>query len=137
MKISERGKMDFVKRLAGVIIWVMILGGIHTEAQGQTLSSRTLIVGTKEVPPFAMKNSEGTWTGVSIDLWRQIATELNLPFEFRELDLQSLLDGVADGTLDVAVAALSITAEREKICDFSHPLALPLPQSTEPPGLLF
>jgi ABC-type amino acid transport substrate-binding protein len=113
--------MDFVKRLAGVIIWVMILGGIHTEAQGQTLSSRTLIVGTKEVPPFAMKNSEGIWTGVSIDLWRQIATELNLPFEFRELDLQSLLDGVADGTLDVAVAALSITAEREKICDFSHP----------------
>jgi ABC-type amino acid transport substrate-binding protein len=132
MKISERGKMDFVKRLAGVIIWVMILGGIHTEAQGQTLSSRTLIVGTKEVPPFAMKNSEGTWTGVSIDLWRQIATELNLPFEFRELDLQSLLDGVADGTLDVAVAALSITAERA-----SPALALPLPQSTEPPGLLF
>ena len=113
--------MGFIKRLAGVITLLMILGGIHTEAQGQTLSSRTLIVGTKEVPPFAMKNSEGTWTGISIDLWRQIATELNLPFEFRELDLKGLLDGVADGSLDVAVAALSITAEREEICDFSHP----------------
>jgi polar amino acid transport system substrate-binding protein len=113
--------MDFVKRLAGVIIWVMIFGGIHTDAQGQTLSGRTLIVGTKEVPPFAMKNSEGTWTGVSIDLWRQIAAELKRPFEFRERDLQGLLDGVADGSLDVAVAALSITAKREEICDFSHP----------------
>jgi polar amino acid transport system substrate-binding protein len=113
--------MDFVKRLAGVIIWVMIFGGIHTDAQGQTLSCRTLIVGTKEVPPFAMKNSEGTWTGVSIDLWRQIAAELKRPFEFRERDLQGLLDGVADGSLDVAVAALSITTKREEICDFSHP----------------
>ena len=62
----------------------MILAGIPIEAQGQTLSSRTLIVGTREVPPFAMKNSEGTWTGVSIDLWRQIAAALNLPFEFQE-----------------------------------------------------
>ena len=113
--------MDFVKRLAGVIVSVMILAGISIEAQGQTIPSRTLIVGTKEVPPFAMKNSEGTWTGVSIDLWRQIAAELNLPFEFQERDLQGLLDGVADGSLDVAVAALSITAEREQICDFSHP----------------
>ena len=68
-----------------------------------------------------MKNSEGTWTGVSIDLWRQIAAALNLPFEFQERDLQDLLGGVADGSLDVAVAALSITAEHEQICDFSHP----------------
>jgi ABC-type amino acid transport substrate-binding protein len=119
--ISDRDKMDFVKRLAGVMTLLMILAAIYTEAQGQTKAGRTLIVGTKEVPPFAMKNSEGTWTGVSIDLWQQIASELSLSFEFRELDLQSLIDGVADGSLDVAVAALSITAEREEICDFSHP----------------
>jgi polar amino acid transport system substrate-binding protein len=113
--------MDFAKRMAGIIALVMILGGNCIEAQGGTLPGRTLIVGTAEAPPFAMKNREGTWSGVSVDLWRQIAIELNLPFEFRELDLQGLLGGVADGSLDAAVAALSITAEREKICDFSHP----------------
>ncbi len=113
--------MGFVKRLVVVILPVMILTVSYTAAQGQTQAGRTLIVGTKEVPPFAMKNSDGTWTGVSIDLWRQIAGELNLPFEFQERDLQGLLDGVADGSLDIAVAALSITAEREEICDFSHP----------------
>jgi ABC-type amino acid transport substrate-binding protein len=97
--------MDFTKRLILVIILVMIIGGIHTEAQGQTKSGQTLIVGTKAVPPFAMRNSEGAW----------------IPFEFRELELQDLFDGVADGSLDIAVAALSITAGREEICDFSHP----------------
>jgi polar amino acid transport system substrate-binding protein len=93
----------------------MILAGISIEAQGQIMPSRTLIVGTREGPHFAMKNNEGTWTGFSIDLWRQIAAALNLPFEFRELDLQGLLDGVADGSLDIAVAAMSITAKREEI----------------------
>ena len=80
--------MGFVKRQTGRIILLLIIGGFCSAAQGQTLSGRMLIVGTKEVPPFAMKNREGTWTGVSIDLWRQIAGELNLPFEFRERDLK-------------------------------------------------
>ena len=75
--------MHFVKRLIGLMTLLIILGAICTAAQGQTLSGRTLIVGTQEVPPFAMKNNEGTWTGVSIDLWRQIAAELSLPFELR------------------------------------------------------
>ena len=113
--------MGFVRRLVVVIIPVMIFTGSYSAAQGQTQAGRALVVGTKEVPPFAMKNKEGTWTGISIELWRQIAGELNLPFEFRERDLMGLLDGVADGSLDVAVAAISITARREEICDFSHP----------------
>ena len=33
--------------------------------------NRELVVGTKEAPPFAMKAPDGSWTGLSIDLWRQ------------------------------------------------------------------
>ena len=46
---------------------------------------KKLTVGTREAPPFSMKDNDGRWTGISIDLWRQIATELNLNYEFREL----------------------------------------------------
>jgi ABC-type amino acid transport substrate-binding protein len=92
------------------------------DVTGQQNSSPTqsLIVGTKEAPPFSMKTSDGQWTGLSIDLWRQIAAELNLQFEFRELALKQLLEGVTDGSLDVSVAALTITPEREKNFDFTH-----------------
>ena len=100
-----------------VLITLCVSGG---EAQERLVSGRTLIVGTKEAPPFAMK-TDGTWTGISIDLWHQIADELGLKFEFRESDLQGLLDGVAKGSFDLAVAALTITSEREKRFDFSHP----------------
>jgi ABC-type amino acid transport substrate-binding protein len=82
--------------------------------------ARKLVVGTKEAPPFAMKSSEGVWTGISIDLWRQITSELNLTFEFRESDLKGILEGVANRSLDAGVAALTITPERENMLDFSH-----------------
>ena len=37
--------MDFLKRLAGIMTLLMLLGAICTAAQGQTLSGRALIVG--------------------------------------------------------------------------------------------
>jgi ABC-type amino acid transport substrate-binding protein len=68
-----------------------------------------------------MKQTDGSWDGISIELWRAIANDLNLDFELQERDLQGLLAGVQDGSLDLAVAALTVTAKREELFDFSHP----------------
>ena len=46
---------------------------------------------------------------------------MELEFEFQEHDMKSLLNGMVDGSLDVAVAALTITQDREGSFDFSHP----------------
>ena len=113
--------MGLLRRLMMGSILLMSLCVSGIEAGEHALSERTLIVGTKEAPPFAMKTREGIWAGIGIDLWRQIAAELGLKFELRELDLKSLLGGVANGSLDVAVAALTITSERENVLDFTHP----------------
>jgi ABC-type amino acid transport substrate-binding protein len=114
-------KMLLTKRNLLALTVLMAFTAISIQAQGQTPPSRTLIVGTKEAPPFAMKNPKGNWTGISIDLWDKIATELDIPFTFKEMDLRGLLDGVANGSLDAAVAALTVTKEREQLFDFSHP----------------
>jgi ABC-type amino acid transport substrate-binding protein len=111
--------MVSIKRLLVFMLTAVVAAGM-ARAQDEPPVSRKLIVGTKEAPPFAMKSSDGVWTGISIDLWRQIASEMNLTFEFRELDLKGLLDGVANGSLDAGVAALTITPAREKMLDFSH-----------------
>jgi len=79
-------------------------------------------VGTKHAPPFAIKNDDGTWSGVSIDLWREVAAELDLKYELKEYDLVGLLNATKEGSIDVAVAALTVTAKREEGMDFTHPL---------------
>ncbi len=85
------------------------------------LASRHLRIGTLHSPPFIIKNFDGTWSGLSVDLWRAIATELKFTYEFQEKTIQGLLDGVRDGELDAVAAALTITENRELVMDFTHP----------------
>jgi polar amino acid transport system substrate-binding protein len=81
---------------------------------------RTLIIATKDAPPFSFKRPDGSWTGISIELWRGIANELGYQYELRETDLASLVDGIEDGRFDASVAALTITPDREARIDFTH-----------------
>jgi len=80
-----------------------------------------LLVGTKVAPPFSLQGPDGTWRGLSIELWEAAAAELDVAYAYRELPLEELLAGVEEGSLDVAVAALTINPEREARLDFSHP----------------
>ncbi len=83
--------------------------------------TRELVIGTKVAPPFAMKTEDGTWRGISIDLWRRIADQTHLRYRFQETTLKGLTDGVAEGQLDAAVAALTVTGPRQRIVDFTQP----------------
>ncbi len=80
-----------------------------------------LIVGTKAMPPFVVHEPDGRWSGTSIELWREIADELDLRYELQERGLDDLFRGLEDSSLDLAVAAVTVTAEREQRVDFSHP----------------
>jgi polar amino acid transport system substrate-binding protein len=86
------------------------------------IPDKELVVGTKEAPPFAMKQADGSWHGISIDLWRRIADRLHLRYRFSEQPtVQALVQETADGSLDAAIAALTVTAARERVVDFTHP----------------
>ncbi len=101
-------------------IFVLAMTTLCVSAFGETPAD-PLRVGTREAPPFAMKTETGDWTGLAIDLWREIAADLGVDFTFQEVSLPEMVDGVAAGRLDAGVAALTITAERERRVDFTHP----------------
>ncbi len=85
------------------------------------IPNKKLVVGLAVGPPFNIRNADGTWTGISVELWRQIASELGLNFEIRETDLSGYFAGLAEGWLDIAVGPLTITERREEVCDFTQP----------------
>ncbi|MBC8044951.1 MAG: transporter substrate-binding domain-containing protein [Rhizobacter sp.] len=86
------------------------------------LLKRKLIIGTIHAPPFVIRSADSTsWSGLSIDLWREIASDLGIAYEFRGATLTGLSDGLAEGELDAVVAAMTINPEREKRFDFTHP----------------
>lgn len=87
----------------------------------------TLVVATRQVPPFAMLSPAGQWEGISIDLLREVKVELerqsghSIELEYRSMTLTDMLDAVEANEVDIAVAALTVNFEREKRMDFTHP----------------
>lgn len=84
--------------------------------------TESLVVGAKQAAPFAIKLEDGTWTGISVELWRQVAAELGVTYQIVEHDLEGLLAAVREGKIDVGLGALTITAAREAEMDFTHPM---------------
>jgi polar amino acid transport system substrate-binding protein len=79
-----------------------------------------LIVGIWSAPPFNIRQADGSWTGISVDLWREIAADLKTDFEFKEIRVDQRFGALMNGWIDVCVGPTTITAEREEMIDFTH-----------------
>ncbi len=121
-----------IVKFIGRPIWLFVLmaglvmaGTIATQAayadSSNVQTSPPIKVATKEIEPFVIIAGDRL-SGFSIELWEEIAREAGLEFEYVEVvGVQDQLDAVLDGEVDLAIAAISITSEREDILDFSHP----------------
>ncbi len=83
--------------------------------------AQEMIVATKQAPPFAFKDPGGEWTGIAIDLFADLADELDLSYRLEETTLEGMIEGVADGRYGASVGALTITEAREERVDFTYP----------------
>lgn len=80
-----------------------------------------LTVAAVSAPPFVMQGPDGTWSGLSVGLWKAVADDLHMPFRLVPADLKTALAGVVAGRFDAAIGALSVTPGREQRLDFTHP----------------
>jgi polar amino acid transport system substrate-binding protein len=79
-----------------------------------------LIVGIYSAPPFNIRQPDGSWAGIAVDLWKEIASDLNVDFEFKEITVATRFEGLMNGWFDVCIGPITITAEREEQIDFTH-----------------
>jgi polar amino acid transport system substrate-binding protein len=98
-------------------VWLMLIASAIAACAQQPL-----IVATRVLPPFVVKEG-ADYTGFSIELWKAIALELQREFTLKEVgNVKELLDAIQAGQGDAAIAAISITSEREERFDFSQPM---------------
>jgi len=89
------------------------------------LAEEALRVAVKDAPPFVIvKGGSRAPSGFSVDLVREIAKRMvpkrKVVFEVQP-NLDAQLSSVEKGTVDMGIAATTITSERERKLDFSHP----------------
>lgn len=80
-----------------------------------------LTVGT--APGFAPFESyvDGTLQGIDIDIANMIAKDLQLKVEFKTIKYDKILDAVINKEIDIAISAIDITSDKEKLVSFSSP----------------
>ncbi|RUO23964.1 ABC transporter substrate-binding protein [Aliidiomarina minuta] len=101
------------------------------------LPEETLQVAVRIGAPFVIERPDGSYAGITIELWERIASQLDLDFAYQPAGLESLLSGMRDMEYDVGLGPLTVTAERERFLDFSQPfhnagLAIALRQQDTP-----
>ncbi|MCB1201687.1 MAG: transporter substrate-binding domain-containing protein [Leptospiraceae bacterium] len=94
----------------------MQIPSLHAKERLQTIK-----IGTRLTAPFFFKNEQGEYTGISYDFLKLISRKLNIEFTIHEFTLNGLLEAVEKREVDLGVAALTMSSEREMHIDFSHP----------------
>lgn len=84
--------------------------------------SQSVTVAVHTLEPFVVRTSSGELTGFSIDLWNEVAQRLGWTTDYIETDnVRGQLETITEGRSDVAIGAISLTADREQLFDFSQP----------------
>ncbi len=106
--------------VAGAAAAVFAAHPVHA-LQRQQQPDRPLRVVTKPLRPFVMKEGDEL-TGYSVELWDQVARDRGWTYEWVEVEtVTQQLEAVQNGSADVAIAGISMTPERERQVDFTHP----------------
>ncbi|MDO9543119.1 MAG: transporter substrate-binding domain-containing protein, partial [Kiritimatiellia bacterium] len=108
--------MNNFKR-TGVLILMPIL---LLTAAAAVYSAPAIKVGIAPSPPFAMKNLNGEWEGISIDLWKAVTEKLGLASEYQECDYAELVQKLSAGALDAGLGRLSALELHNPSIDFTH-----------------
>jgi polar amino acid transport system substrate-binding protein len=99
-----------------VFVLCALILGLANEVKSE---EKILTVAVEITAPCVM-HYNGTYTGFDIELWEEIAQELELAFAYNETDLKGIFTDLVEGSADVAFSCITVTGAREKIVDFSH-----------------
>jgi polar amino acid transport system substrate-binding protein len=115
----RRGCNGWLSRaiVGGLLVLLVTIGGMTP------VWAAPLKVATRMIPPFVQQDDKQELTGFSVNLWQKIAQQTQQEYQFQTYNsLPEMLNAVKNGQADAAIAAISITSEREKQFDFSYPM---------------
>ncbi len=88
-----------------------------------TVSAETLrVVTDPSFVPFEMMDQEtGEMIGFDMEIIREVADRAGFEIDLNTMDFNGIIPALQTGNVDIAIAGITITEEREEIVDFSAP----------------
>ena len=112
-----------LRALGMVALLVMMIGALPGLTPSAGAADPIVVtVATHNLEPFVMTR-DGIKSGFTIELLQAVAERENVTLEYVDVaNVTEQLQAVAEGRVDAAATAISITAERTKDYDFSQPI---------------
>ena len=121
-KFLSDSPSNLIITMALVVLTLTFASAAFT-AEDKERSTTPLTVAVAECPPFVIFEN-GHYSGLAVFLWERVGSELGLDWRYVEFSLGDLLKSISDKDQidfpDVGVSCASVTAERERLIDFSH-----------------
>lgn len=98
----------------------LILGGffVSNNVNAQTVVK---IASDNSYAPFEFQNSDKKWTGIDVDIIKEVATINDWKLEITYPGFDAAINNLKAGNVDGVIAGMSITDERKQSFDFSTP----------------
>ena len=125
-----------MKKIIAIILAAMMIvscfaacGNQAESPKAATLDSvkqagKLTIATSPDFPPFEELNTDGSVTGIEIDILNLICEKLGVTLDIQQMDFDSVLPGVQAAKYDVGVSGISVTPAREKNVKFTDPYCL-------------
>ena len=83
------------------------------KVMNRILARGTLVVGTTgHFPPFSVKDKEGKYIGLDMDLARAMASAMGVKMEVKRYDMADLIEAVRKNKVDMALSGITMTFKR-------------------------
>ncbi|WP_304224181.1 transporter substrate-binding domain-containing protein [Gracilinema caldarium] len=93
------------------------------DALNKIQKAKTLIIGTSaDYPPYefhVLKDGKDLIVGFDIAIAQEIAKDLGVKLEIKDMQFDGLLAALQAGTIDIVISGMTPTEERKKSVDFS------------------
>jgi polar amino acid transport system substrate-binding protein len=96
---------------------IAVILGCSLVARADAPPPISVVVRAGGEPPFTIKQADGTWSGIGVELIRQVATELGTTIVVREAPVEQLTSGTAP---DDVVAVLNVSEKMNARFDLTH-----------------
>ena len=123
--MSLRGRLSPVGAVAALATIAVLVTGCSsapTTLLAKVTAAGKIVVSTDaNYAPQSLQNKDGTFEGFDIDVATEVAKRMGLKVEFTTPDWSIITAGGWGGRWDMSVGSMTVTADRQKVLDFSVP----------------
>lgn len=117
---GEPGPPVWRKEMRAFLAAIALLGPTTFGAVAEGQEAPLRIGVQNERPPFSFSDVDGELLGFDVEIAWALCATLKTRCELIPLDFTALIPGLQEGSIDAAVASISITDERRELVDFTE-----------------